>query len=131
MIPIGEQLSARRFAAVAFASELADDPALLHAYRRTFGDASDTTLVIYAVGASVRELQQLEQLLAGDAPPEGGADILAVTAAGDPSVEAALAERCHAAYTRRTPPAALRMLPRAADAWELRTIADGLLGAPA
>jgi hypothetical protein len=89
--------STRSFVTLAFASELAEDPALLAAYASVFGEDDDATLVLYAPGA---EEAAVVKKITGAAASVGVdlercADMAVLITAGDDG-EDRLGTICHA-----------------------------------
>ena len=99
---------ARSLAVLAFAEELAAEPALLAAWGRSIGGGDDLTLVIHGDG-SEQELGALlgPAIAAAGLEDENAADLLAVVDAD----EARLARGVVAVLSRRAPSAALARLP--------------------
>lgn len=93
----------RSFAAMAFADELVEDPALLAAYGREFSARDDATLVIVAPETGD---ELLETVAAASVDGEGSADLLAV---------AEPIRGLDALYSRRSAPAELLGLPHFDD----------------
>jgi SAM-dependent methyltransferase len=108
---------ARGFATLAFAEELVFDPSLLAAYAERFSGSDDATLVIYAPGVDLGELEARLGALVGELALDGddAADLLALPLERDPEVEAGLAERVDAVLARRPPAGAFRTLPHFHD----------------
>jgi hypothetical protein len=101
----------RSFVTLAFADELAADPALLDAYAAAFGPNDDASLVIFGRDRSSDEvgvsLGPVVELLGLD--DERCPDLLAV---GQPAtLEDALATHVRAIYSRRAPAGAFAGLP--------------------
>jgi glycosyltransferase involved in cell wall biosynthesis len=121
---------ARRFAALAFAEELAAEPELLRGYGERFGAADDATLVIYAPGWSEEELgaRLAPALELAGLDGEDGADLLAVAVDDPVAAEPALASGVSALFSRRQA-AAFAGLPRVEEPAELRVLAERLWAA--
>jgi hypothetical protein len=108
----------RSFAALAFADELSADPALLASYGRTFTDADDATLVIYAADGLTQEF--LDAVAQAGLDGDGGPDLLAVEGNGKPLDEAKLAAAVHVVLSREETAPAFARLPRVADGEAVR-----------
>jgi hypothetical protein len=112
----------RSFAALAFADELAAEPALLADYARTFSGDDDATLVIYAPGGVTEAL--LGAVAEAGLEDEGGADLLALEGAGTALDEGKLAGGIHVVLSRRDARGAFAAVPMAAEARGVREVAE-------
>ena len=114
---------ARSLAVLAFADELADDPALLAAWGRSVRGGDDATLVIHGRG-SEQELGALlgPAIAAAGLEEDGSADLLAVVDADEERLAAGVV----AVLSRRAPTVALARLPHVDEAGvaELRALLD-------
>jgi hypothetical protein len=124
--PLGELDGARAFVGLAFAAELAADPALLAAWAQAIGEDDDATLVIYAPGqdeaaAAYALAPALEAAGIGD---DDERDLALVIGAPAPEREAGLARGASVLLSRRPAPDALAALPVTADCAELRARAE-------
>jgi hypothetical protein len=105
----------RRFAALAYAEELIDRPALLAAYGRAFGPNDDVTLVIRPREAhGDDELARRLHAVATAAGIDGddSPDLAALLCPLPAPVEVELSGALRAVYTATEPPPDVRFLPR-------------------
>jgi hypothetical protein len=121
--PAVELDDARAFVALVSAAELVADPTLFAGLADAVSAADDVTIVLRDPGAApeafATALQPLLESLGLDGPT--APDLLGLL---QPAGPAAVAPLAHAVLTRRAVPEALAHLPRAADAAQLRRLAD-------
>jgi precorrin-6B methylase 2 len=96
--------STRSFVTLAFAAELAEDPALLAAYTSVFDESDDATLVVYAPASE--EAAVVDELI-GAASSVGldlrsCADMVVFAPAGDQDSANRLMHHCHAVLSNTT-----------------------------
>ena len=103
--PLGELDGVRTFVGLAWADELAADPALLATWAETFGADDDATLVIYAPGGDEDEVVHAlgPALAAAGIGDDDGRDLALVIGAATPEREAGLTRGACVALTRRGP----------------------------
>jgi hypothetical protein len=108
----------RAFPVLAFADELAADPALLGDYAAAIGPDDDATLVVYAPDGdpAALEPQLLGALAAAGIAEERCPDLLALVTPKDAASELGLARAVSAIHTRREPAAPFHRLPRFEEA---------------
>ncbi len=117
-----------RFVALAYADEIAADPALLRAYARLFGPHDAATLLVYAPDVSPEEAARtLEPAVAqAGLAGEDGAEVVVCAVPGTEANERALAAQAACLLSHRIPQGAFRSLPRvrADNASLLRLMAE-------
>jgi len=128
--PLGELDGARTFVALAFADELAADPALLATWTGAFGPDDDVTLVIYAPGADEASVADAlaPALAAAGVGDDDERDFALVIGAPTPDREAGLARGASVLLTRTIAPAPFAALPVSDDTDDLRSLAERRLG---